>query len=312
MIKHEFDRAIGTIARRQHGVFHLRQVRDVGGSKEMVQTRLRSGMFVRLAPRVLGIASHPATWQRQFKAAELTIAPAALADRSAAVVHRLSGYRVLRPSLVVPPSASNRSSLATVRRSASAETTTVDGMRVTTLRQTLYDLLSCSPLSLVERAIDQALAERWLTVDELIDLGRSRAACRLPHSATWRALVDERSAHAWQPSESELEVRLGAVLDRLPAEVPVIRQGTPPWWNAAENRVDAYLPTWGLIVEADGRRWHTRVADFDRDRWRDNIAAAHGHRVLRFTHTHLAQQPSAALELVVQAGRHAVTLRAAS
>ena len=25
--------------------------------------------------------------------------------------------------------------------------------------------------------------------------------------------------------------------------------------------VDALVPTWRLIIEADGRRWHTRVAD---------------------------------------------------
>lgn len=44
--------------------------------------------------------------------------------------------------------------------------------------------------------------------------------------------------------------------------------------------VDAYIPRWRLTIEADGRRWHTRKADFERDRRRDNAAAAHGLVVL--------------------------------
>ena len=311
MFDHDFDRAIGAIERRQQGVFHAQQAHDAGGSKDMLQTRLRTGMFVRLAPRVLAVASHPATWQRQFKAAERDIPGSALADQSAAVIHQLHGFRVTRPRLVVPTSASNRSSLAVVRRSPSRETTTIDRMRVTTLRQTLFDLLACSPLALVERAIDASLTSRRVTVDALMRIGESASRSRLPNSATWRALVEERSAQGWQPPESELEVRLDRVLRRLPAGVSVLRQGTPPWWHAAEHRVDVYILEWALIVEADGRRWHTRVADFDRDRWRDNTAAAFGHRVVRFTHTHLTQQPDDALDLLVQAGRHSTSLATA-
>jgi very-short-patch-repair endonuclease len=43
------------------------------------------------------------------------------------------------------------------------------------------------------------------------------------------------------------------------------------------------IPEWRAIVEADSRRWHTRVADFERDRQRDNEAVVHGYRPVRFT-----------------------------
>ena len=39
-----------------------------------------------------------------------------------------------------------------------------------------------------------------------------------------------------------------------------------------------------LILESDGRRWHARVADFDRDAWRDMQAAVLGYRVLRWSY----------------------------
>lgn len=38
-----------------------------------------------------------------------------------------------------------------------------------------------------------------------------------------------------------------------------------------------------MILEADGRTYHTRLGDFERDRARDNAAAASGLIVLRFT-----------------------------
>lgn len=69
------------------------------------------------------------------------------------------------------------------------------------------------------------------------------------------------------------------------------------------HRVDAVIPDWNLILEADGRAFHTKRADFERDRQRDNLAAAHGYRVMRFTHRALTQDPAAVLQLVLNAGQ---------
>ncbi|NLD75034.1 MAG: DUF559 domain-containing protein [Acidimicrobiales bacterium] len=306
MINHDFDRAIGALARRQHGVFHMTQAHELGGTVEMLATRVRNGAYVKLDHRVLAIVSHPATWQRQHKAAELSVPGSALAARSAALVHELTGARVLRPALVAPPSANRRSRLAQVRRSTSIEAVTVKGFRVTSVRSTLFDLLGCTSVAEVERAIDDALAERRISVDDLIVVAKAASEARRPYVGTWRALVEERTEAGWQPTESELERYLDAILRSLPGHVEVERQATPRWWKPRSHRVDAYLPAWNLIVEADGRRWHTRVADFDRDRWRDNVAVAHGHRVLRFTHTHLSSQPQQVLQMVLDAGRHQV------
>ena len=60
------------------------------------------------------------------------------------------------------------------------------------------------------------------------------------------------------------------------------------------------IPDHRLIIEADGRRWHARFADFDRDKWRDNQATAHGYRVLHFTWVHLRDLTTDSLEVVNQ------------
>jgi very-short-patch-repair endonuclease len=89
-----------------------------------------------------------------------------------------------------------------------------------------------------------------------------------------------------------------AVLARLPTAPRIVRQAPFPWRSARPGRVDVLLPDHRLIIEADGRRWHARHADFDRDRWRDNEAVAHGHRVMRFTWVHLHDLPEDVLDLI--------------
>ncbi|MBA2281381.1 MAG: DUF559 domain-containing protein, partial [Acidimicrobiia bacterium] len=73
-----------------------------------------------------------------------------------------------------------------------------------------------------------------------------------------------------------------------------------PWRQDAPQRLDLLVPERKLIIEADGRRWHTRVADFDRDRWRDNEALAHGYGTLRFTWVHLTCAPDDVASLVLR------------
>jgi very-short-patch-repair endonuclease len=67
--------------------------------------------------------------------------------------------------------------------------------------------------------------------------------------------------------------------------------------------VDALIPAWRLIVEADGRRWHSRVNDRERDHDRDNVAAARGFRVMRFTHRMLTRRLDHVDELLRECGR---------
>ena len=66
--------------------------------------------------------------------------------------------------------------------------------------------------------------------------------------------------------------------------------------------VDAYIHEWQLIIEADGRRWHTREADFERDRVRDNLATSHGIAVLRFTYRMPTQTPEHCVNMILETG----------
>jgi very-short-patch-repair endonuclease len=297
------DRQVERISRVQHGCFNLDQAFAVGFTEVMVHRRLQSRRWLRLAPGVYALPSAPSTWERQYKAAELSARDAAISGLAAAKLHGLSGFKVVRPEIVVPYTATTRNKLATIHRSLGRPTIEVKGIRTTTVAQTLFDVMTRVRLDKLELAMDGALLDRKTSVDQLEERRRAFEHSRRPGIAVWRALVDERSQDGWGPPESDLESALLAVLAKLPGSPSVLRQVTMPWWSPGEGRVDALLPQWRTIVEADGRRWHARVRDFDADRWRDNVAQAHGYRVLRFTHLHLTKRPSEVRELIMSLGQ---------
>ncbi|MGZ4692033.1 MAG: DUF559 domain-containing protein, partial [Acidimicrobiales bacterium] len=64
------------------------------------------------------------------------------------------------------------------------------------------------------------------------------------------------------------------------------------------------IPSWRRIVEADSRLWHTREADFERDRARDHLAQMHGYEVTRFTYHQLVADPDYAVRVLLAIARH--------
>ncbi len=115
------------------------------------------------------------------------------------------------------------------------------------------------------------------------------------------SVIGERLADAYQPPTSELERHLYRVVDH-PGIPPTTRQ-LPFRFRRVEATVDLYVAAWRLIVEGDGRRWHNRKADHDRDRLRDNEATAHGYAVLRFTWEMLTRSPEECLDTLLRTGQ---------
>ena len=56
------------------------------------------------------------------------------------------------------------------------------------------------------------------------------------------------------------------------------------------GRVDFAYPQIRLIIELDGRAWHSTLEAFESDRMRDNHAQLAGWRVLRITYRMLKEQ----------------------
>jgi very-short-patch-repair endonuclease len=293
------DRAIDDLARRQHGVFSRDQALAAGVTPRMVTTRRAAGEWVTLARGVYALRAAPFTWLRQVKAAELSIAGAVVSHRAAAHLHGIEGHPAGAIDLVVdrrPPA----SALAQVHRCESFRFTRRSGLRVTSVPLTVVHLASVEARARLSRTVDEVLASGLVRLDELLVEAERRAAGHPRGIGSLLEILDA-CGDGYVPPTSELERRLWEVLDdpRLPASE---RQVPFPWSSAGRERVDAVLPSWRRIIEADGRRWHTRRADFERDRARDHRAQRHGYEVTRFTYRQLVDSPAYAVDLLLAIG----------
>lgn len=70
------------------------------------------------------------------------------------------------------------------------------------------------------------------------------------------------------------------------------RQVRPPWYDGRRGVVDFADASAKLIVEVDGRRWHTTSQAMTEDRRRDRLAATRGWQVLRVTWSDVVDEPT--------------------
>jgi very-short-patch-repair endonuclease len=293
------DRAIEALARSQHGVFSRRQALLAGVSPSQIGRRVRSDVWLRLAPGVYALPGNPPTWRRQLKAAELSLAGAAICGRPACALRGLTGFKPGRAEIVVPPGASTRSPLAVVRRYHVDRVSTVDGIRVVTAAQALVDAAPTVSDGHLRRALDDMVVGDPVVLDEV--RARYLAARRRRGLSRLARLLGELG-DGYVPTESELETVLRSVAGL--AALPQVEWQAPlPWAPGGRHRVDGLVPAWGVILEADGRRWHTRIADFDRDHDRDLVALRHGLVVARFTWAQLTGRPDECVEVLLDIGR---------
>lgn len=295
------DRVLDDIAAHQYGVFSLHQARAAGVSSTMVETRVRNNAWVRLAPSIYALASAPPKWERQMAAALLTRPGAIVAGKSAAYLHGLPGFRPGKPVIMIGKERNARSTLAKVLRCQKFERVRrvrIRGFEVTDLAETILTIARDVDLDQLERIVDGCIASRDVTVAEMARLIDERPGT--PGIVKYRSVVDERREDAYQPPVSELERHLHRLL--ASPGIPTTQRQTPFAFERVRMAVDVYIPAWRLIVEADGRNWHTRKADMERDRLRDNEATAHGYGVLRFTWKMLTREPARCLDTLLRTG----------
>jgi very-short-patch-repair endonuclease len=289
------DSYLDPTARRQHGVFHRRQAVEAGFTRRMIESRLASGTWVRLDRAVYALSSHPFTWERQAMAATLAVADSAISGRAAAALHGIGGIRPGALEVTAPSACKAKSDLATVRRSDFYQATRVRGIPCLTVAHTVLSMAPRFSVGVLGEVLDDALARRLVRLDEMQRVFTEWVPRRPAGAARLRTLLRERD-DSFVPTTSVLERRLRRFLTTT--GIRFAYEYELPWWPRGEGRVDAYSRAHTLIVEADGRAWHTRERDFAKDRRRDNLAAANGHVTLRFTWADLRDDRGPCRELV--------------
>ena len=162
------------------------------------------------------------------------------------------------------------------------ETTIHEGIPVTTVPRTLFDLAAVLPTRQLERAINEAEVLRlWdeLSLDRLL----RRYARHRGNRAIRAALHQRREGQT--ATKSELEEIFLRLVDAAGIPRPKV--------NALVEgfEVDAVWRDARLVVELDGRDTHRTAAAFETDRQRDRALHVAGWRPVRITYRQLRDTP---------------------
>jgi REase_MTES_1575 len=162
------------------------------------------------------------------------------------------------------------------------EATTKDGIPVTTVPRTLFDLATILRPRQLERALNEAeIRHLW---DELSLLDLLRRYPRRAGRCAVRAVLEARNAGA-KTIRSDLEVEFLEFVDAAGFPEPKLND------EVEDFEVDAVWRRERVVVELDSRTFHLTAAAFEQDRERDRILQAAGWRPIRVTSRQLRHAP---------------------
>lgn len=285
---------VEALAGRQHGVIARRQALTAGMDVAAVRRSVRSERWRRVAPCVYHFPGHPDTWERRIWVAHLHAGPeSVIAARSAARWHRLGPISGDPVELHVTRTAT-RALPGTVRHRANdldpSHTTVVRGLPVTTPARSIIDLAPLVSAARLAKILETAHVDKQCPVEAVAAMLDS---LRRPGKRGVRALtaaLDEVGPGEGM-ARSELEALLDHVIELSGLPAP-LHEAPLPSSGSILGFVDRTWPDARLIVEADGRRWHTRRRDIARDHDRSLEAARHGYLTVRLIWERLRHDPA--------------------
>jgi very-short-patch-repair endonuclease len=283
------DRPLAAIAERQHGVVSRSQLMQMGWSAGAIEKRVRAGRMHRLHAGVYLVGHRLISREGRWMAAVLASGPdAVLSHWSAAALWAIRPTSRTTIDVTVPHD--TRSSKL-IRRHVSAlpadEVTVADGIPVTTVPRTIFDLAATEPLDVVKALLREAefreLHDR-LSLWDLVERYPGRRGIRRVKAAL-EALKDEPV----DERKSRLEERFDPFRRRYDLPRPRFNQ----WILVGDKRfqVDCLWPDQRQIVELDGWEGHKTRTAFREDRARDRILRVHGYGVTRLTWNQLDDEP---------------------
>ncbi len=300
MAKQSADVRIARLAARQAGTFSRAQALAVGMTDSSILRRIRSGRWTVLLPGVYLLSGVPPAWHSEVWAAVLAAGPLATVTHETALRLHGSPHVALRPiTLTVPHGAHPRVAGAVVHQIDDlqlSDVTQADGLPVSKPARSVVEVAATVGRRRLGRVLDDLVFDRRTTYDAVAVALARVARPGKPGVTALATTLDERSDEA-VPSASELERALFAALAAGGLPAPQ-QQRVLPGRGAVAGLVDGAYDDCRLIIEADGRRWHTRVEHLRRDHERDAEAARVGWQTLRFLYEQITGDPDGVCAVV--------------
>ncbi|HEX5587783.1 MAG TPA: hypothetical protein VFZ17_10770 [Acidimicrobiia bacterium] len=266
----DLERELAERAVRQHGIFTLADVRQVGLAPSWHRNRLVAGRIVVVRDLAYRFAGAPLDWRGEVLAAAWAGGSRGRAShRSSAALFGLKGGCTDTIEITCKRWRRARYDDLVIHETKAfdpVDATEVDGIPCTTVARTLLDLGAVLSSAQVEYALDDALRRNLVTLDELRALLRRVGRRGRNGTGVMRKLLETRTPG--RPAESVPERRMVRMLARLGLPEPILQCEV---WHEGRfvARVDAAYPQWQIAIEYESYEFHGTAA-VDRDAARTN------------------------------------------
>jgi very-short-patch-repair endonuclease/predicted transcriptional regulator of viral defense system len=285
------DRSLSELARRQYGVVGRVQLLEAGWSKEEIDWRIRRGRFHPLHAGVYAVGHQLIPREGRWMAAVLASGPnAVLSHWSAAALWGIRPNSRERIDVTIPHRSRSSDLIRRhISRVPADERTVEEGIPVTTVPRTIFDMAATEPVDVIQSMLREAefleLRDR-LSLWDLVERYPGRRGVRKVRLALER-LEEEPEGR----KRSKLEERFAPFLRRHRLPLPHFND----WILVGGKRfqVDCHWRGTGQIVELDGWQGHGTKSAFREDRARDRQLRVAGYSVDRLTWNQLDDEPEA-------------------
>jgi very-short-patch-repair endonuclease len=248
---------------------------------------VQRGDLVRVLPGVYCARAQAGSLDARIHALRLSDADAVLVGATAARVSFWPAVRVREVECAVRHTRTPQPGFLFTRRSIPGELV-VDRPRLRYTAPALTALDLCGTLG--GDAIDHALRHRATTLHHL-SRAMELTAGRVDNKSRRQLLLDSRD-EPWSAAERLFHRLLRA------AGISGWKSNDPAVLAGSTFYIDVVFRSRKLAIEIDGREHHIGVEVFETDRWRQNLLALDGWRVLRFTWAMLTERPEEVVAMI--------------
>jgi hypothetical protein len=282
------------LAEGQYSLVTRGQALTCGMSSDEIDGAVTRGLLVRVYRAIFRVGGSPVTWRQRVLALVFAAGVhAAASHRAAAALWRFPGFREDWVE-VVRPWKRNRKPGRLVGLHESTflpphHITAIDGIPVTTVDRTLFDLAGVVSRKRLERAVANAVNAGQTTIAKLEKVFAETARRGRRGSKAMRKLLSD-IGQGYVPTESELEDLVLAVLEVAGLPLPK-KQRNVGGSTTPIGRVDFLYAATKLVIEADSKRHHTSWLDQEADKRRDLQLTAAGFQIIRVSWQQLIEHP---------------------
>ncbi len=278
------DAAIAVLAGRHRTILSHEQLTALGCSRRVIAHWVHRGRFQSVFHGVYSVVRGELPPLAREQAALIACGEHAFLSHgtSAAIWGLLRTLPIEVEVSVVGRRCSSRKGIRVheIRAINRREVTRHEGLWVSTPARAVLELAATGTTDEVTRAIDEGLAHRLFSPNELRAVLAGNRPCR--GAARLDAILGDETATALSRSRKEKRLLRGLRDARLPM----------PETNVKFGRFEADF-LWRrerLVVEVDGYPFHRGPAAFNRDHEKDLVFRGAGLDVLRFTGDHVEKQ----------------------